>query len=214
MNSVLFVCFGSMNTISAKQMMELAMALEGSEREFIWVVRPPIGHDINSEFRANEWLPSGFVERVEESKKGLIVYDWAPQVEILSHEAVSVFLSHCGWNSVMEALSHGVPILGWPMAAEQFFNCKMLEESVGVCVEVARGKKCEVKHEDILNKIEMVMSDEGKGKEMRNKASSIRDIIRNAIKEEDGYKGSSLQAMDDFLSSAAANTDKSNHTEE
>lgn len=211
-NSVLFVCFGSMNTIAASQMMQLGMALERSGRNFIWVVRPPIGHDINSEFKAKEWLPHGFLERVEESKRGLIVHDWAPQVEILSHKAVSAFLSHCGWNSVMEALSHGVPILGWPMAAEQFFNCKMLEERVGVCLEVARGKSCEVKHEDIAAKIELVMGDEGKGEEMRIQARKIRDTITNAMKEEDGYKGSSLKAMDDFLS-AAAYTEKRNQSE-
>lgn len=202
-NSVLFVCFGSMNTISASQMMELAMALEQSGKNFVWVVRPPIGFDINSEFKAKEWFPEGFLEKVVESKKGLIVHDWAPQVEVLSHEAVSAFLSHCGWNSVVESLSHGVPILGWPMAAEQFFNCKYLEEDVGVCVEVARGKRCEVKHEDIVAKIELVMGETKKGIEMREKVGNIRDMIRDAMKEEDGFKGSSVRAMDEFLSAAA-----------
>ncbi|XP_061364852.1 UDP-glycosyltransferase 92A1 [Gastrolobium bilobum] len=202
-NSVLFVCFGSMNTISASQMMQLGMALERSGKNFIWVVRPPIGFDINSEFRAEEWLPEGFMEKIKESKRGLIVHDWAPQVEILSHEAVSVFLSHCGWNSVLESLSHGVPILGWPMAAEQFFNCKLLEEEVGVCVEVARGKSCEVKHEDIVAKIELVMNETENGMKMRKKAGLVRDMIRNALKDEDSFKGSSVRAMDEFLSAAA-----------
>ena len=75
--SVLFVCFGSMNTISALQMMELGKALERCGKNFVWVVRPPIGFDINSEFREGEWLPEGFVERVKESGKGLVVHDWA-----------------------------------------------------------------------------------------------------------------------------------------
>ncbi|CAJ1955596.1 unnamed protein product [Sphenostylis stenocarpa] len=200
--SVLFVCFGSMNTISASQMMELAKALERSGKSFVWVVRPPIGFDINSEFREEEWLPEGFVERVRESGKGLVVHDWAPQVEILSHPAVSVFLSHCGWNSVVESLSEGVPILGWPMAAEQFFNCKFLEEEVGVCVEVARGKSWEVKCEDIAKKIELVMEETEKGITMRKKSGYVRDRIRVSMKDEDGFKGSSVRAMDDFLSSA------------
>ncbi|TKY48352.1 UDP-glycosyltransferase 92A1 [Spatholobus suberectus] len=200
--SVLFVCFGSMNTISASQMMELGKALERCGENFIWVVRPPIGFDINSEFKAGEWLPEGFIGRVRESGKGLVVHDWAPQVEILSHAAVSAFLSHCGWNSVLESLSQGVPILGWPMAAEQFYNCKLLEEEVGVCVEVARGKSCEVKHEDIVAKIELVMDETEKGVMMRKKAGDIRDMIRNAVKDEDGFKGSSVRAMDEFLSAA------------
>ncbi|BAT91805.1 hypothetical protein LR48_Vigan05g195500 [Vigna angularis] len=200
--SVLFVCFGSMNTISASQMMELGKALERCGKSFIWVVRPPIGFDINSEFREDEWLPEGFVERVQESGKGLVVRDWAPQLEILSHSAVSVFLSHCGWNSVLESLSQGVPILGWPMAAEQFYNCKLLEEDVGVCVEVARGKSCEVKCDDIAEKIALVIEETEKGIAMRKKAGYVRDVIKDAVKDEDGFKGSSVNAMDEFLSAA------------
>ncbi|XWS73499.1 hypothetical protein CRYUN_Cryun02cG0134500 [Craigia yunnanensis] len=201
-NSVLFVSFGSMNTITPSQMMQLAKALEVSGKNFIWVVRPPIGLDINSEFRANEWLPEGFEERIRESKKGLVVHKWAPQLEILSHKSTSAFLSHCGWNSVLESLSHGVPLLGWAMAAEQFFNVKFLEEKVGVCVEVARGKTCEVKHENVTAKIELVMSDCEKGKEMRRKASEVREMIKNAMKDEKGFKGSSVDAMDDFFNAA------------
>ncbi|XP_028757166.1 UDP-glycosyltransferase 92A1-like [Neltuma alba] len=207
-NSVLYVCFGSMNTVSAAQMMELGMALERSGRNFIWVVRPPIGYDINSEFRAEEWLPQGFVGRIRESGRGLIAIGWAPQLEILSHKAVSAFLSHCGWNSVLEALSHGVPILGWPMAAEQFFNCKFLEEQVGVCTEVARGKSCEVRHQDIAAKIDAVMADQGKGTHMRTQAHRLRDIIANAFRDEDAFTGSSIRAMRDFLHAAATLNDR------
>ncbi|CAL0322118.1 unnamed protein product [Lupinus luteus] len=202
-NSVLFVCFGSMNTISVSQMMELAIALEKSEKNFVWVVRPPIGFDINSEFRENEWFPEGFMEKILEGNKGLIVYDWAPQVEVLKHDSVCAFLSHCGWNSVVESLSHGVPILGWPMAAEQFYNCKYLEEEVGVCVEVARGKRCEVKHEDIVDKIVLVMGETEKGVKMRKKVEEIRDMIKDAVKDEHEFKGSSVRALDEFLSVAA-----------
>lgn len=97
-----------MNTISPSQMMELAKALESSGKNFIWVVRPPIGFDINSGFKADEWLPKGFEERITESKKGLLVHKWAPQLEILSHKSTGMFLSNCGWNSVLESLSHGV----------------------------------------------------------------------------------------------------------
>ena len=150
--------------------MQLATALEVSGKYFIWVVRPPIGFDINSEFKAEEWLPQGFEQRIQDRKRGLLVHKWAPQVEILSHKSISAFLSHCGWNSVLEALSHGVPIIGWPMAADQFSNVVLLEKEVGVCVEVARGPRCEVKHEDIVKKIELVMNDTEKGKEMRRKA--------------------------------------------
>ncbi|KAK1586508.1 hypothetical protein Q3G72_003239 [Acer saccharum] len=201
-SSVLYVSFGSQNTIAPSQMMELALALEASGKDFIWVVRPPSGFDINSEFKANEWLPEGFEERIKLSRKGLVVHNWAPQVDILSNESVSAFLSHCGWNSVLESLSHGIPIMGWPMAAEQFYNVKLLEEEIGVCVEVARGKICEVKHEEIVAKIELVMNGTEKGKEMKRKACEAKEIIKNAIKDEKNYKGSSTKAMYEFFNAA------------
>lgn len=208
-NSVLFVSFGSMNTISASQMMNLAMGLEASGKNFIWVVRPPIGFDINSEFRAKEWLPEGFEERIKDSGRGFLVNNWAPQLEILSHNSVSAFLTHGGWNSVLEALSHGVPLIGWPMAAEQFFNIKLLEENVGVCVEVARGKSCEVRYEDIAAKIELVMNETQAGKEMRRKACQVMEMIKTAKKDGEGCKGSSVKAMDDFFSAAMTMREKS-----
>ncbi|XP_062083199.1 UDP-glycosyltransferase 92A1-like [Humulus lupulus] len=201
--SVLYISFGSQNTISASQMMKLAMVLEASGKNFIWVVRPPIGFDINGEFRSEEWLPKGFEERISESNRGLLVRNWAPQVTILAHEAVSAFLSHCGWNSVLESLSHGVPIIGWPLAAEQFYNAKYLEEDLGVGVEVGRGKSCCVGHEEMVEKIDLVMNaGTDKGGEIRRKAYEVREMIKNAVKDEDGFKGSSVIAMEKLLNTA------------
>lgn len=204
--SVLYISFGSMNTINKSQMMQLALALEASGRNFIWVVRPPIGCDINSEFKPNEYLPNGFVERViHGSKRGLLIQNWAPQIEILSHKAISVFLSHCGWNSVLESLVNGVPLLGWAMAAEQFFNVKFLEEELGVCVEVARGKTCEVKYEDVVKKIEMVMDETSeKWKEIRRRVFEVKEMIENAVKDDEDCMGSSVKAMDEFFSAATS----------
>ncbi|KAJ0020580.1 hypothetical protein Pint_31206 [Pistacia integerrima] len=140
--SVLYVSFGSQYTPSASNMIQLAMALEGCGKNFIWVVRPPLCSDSNSELKANEWLPEGFEERIKEVR------------------------IHCGWNSAIESLSHGVPMIGWPLVADQFYNVKFLEEQIGVCVEVARGRSCEVFHEEIVAKIEMVMNEtERKGNE-------------------------------------------------
>ncbi|CBI16423.3 unnamed protein product, partial [Vitis vinifera] len=201
-NSVLYIAFGSQNTISGSQMKQLAMALEDSGTNFIWVVRPPLGFDINSEFKAGEWLPEGFEQRIQDQKRGLLVHKWAPQLEILSHKSVSAFLTHCGWNSVLEALSHGVPLMGWPMAAEQFFNSMLLEKEIGVSVEVARGPTCEVKHEDITKKIELVMNETEKRKEMRRKACEVRDMIKDAIRDDEGFKGSSVKVMDEFFHAA------------
>ncbi|KAL5566584.1 hypothetical protein UlMin_029748 [Ulmus minor] len=200
--SVLYISFGSQNTISSSQMMELALCLEQSSKNFIWVVRPPVGFDINGEFKSGEWLPEGFEKRIKESNRGLLVHKWAPQVEILSHEAISAFISHCGWNSVLEALIHGVPIIGWPVAAEQFYNVMLLEKELGVCVEIARGKNSEVRHEDMVEKIELVLEKE-KGREMRLRGCEIKEMIEKAMEDDEkGIKGSSVEAMDDFLNAA------------
>ncbi|KAJ6307307.1 hypothetical protein OIU76_017157 [Salix suchowensis] len=136
-SSVLYVSFGSNNTISTSQMMQLALALEGSGKNFIWVVRPPIG--------------------------------------------------------------------------EQFFNVKFLEEELGVCVEIARGKTCEVRHEDMKAKFELVMNETEKGKEMRRKASEVKEMIRNAIRDEDGFRGSSVKELDDFFQAAMVMRDGADH---
>ncbi|OVA01652.1 UDP-glucuronosyl/UDP-glucosyltransferase [Macleaya cordata] len=197
--SVLYISFGSQNTISASQMMELALGVEESGKPFIWVLRPPREFDIKSEFKS-EWLPEGFEGRINEGKRGLLVKKWAPQLEILCHKSTGVFLSHCGWNSVMESLSQGVPIIGWPLAAEQAYNSKMMEEEMGVCVELARGVEGKIVCEEVKRVIEEVMSKEGKGGEMKRKAMMIAEKIRVAVREEEGdQKGSSVRALDDFL---------------
>ncbi|KAL5567192.1 hypothetical protein UlMin_030356 [Ulmus minor] len=154
-----------------------------------FVVRPPVGFDINGEFNTGEWSSEGFEKKIREmDNRGLLVQKWAPQVEILSLEACSCFLSHCGWNSVLEALIHGVPIVGWPLAAEKFYNSRLLEEELGVCVEIARGKTCKVRHEDMVEKIELVKEKE-KGREMRRRGCEIKEMIENAMKDDEkGFK--------------------------
>ncbi|KAI3507625.1 hypothetical protein L1887_22614 [Cichorium endivia] len=193
-NSVLYISFGSQNTISETQMMELANGLEESKKPFIWVIRPPFGFDLKSEFRP-EWLPTGFEDRI--GKQGLMVHGWAPQLEILCHPSTGAFLSHCGWNSVMESLSQGVPLIGWPLAAEQGYNAKMLVEEMGVCVVLTRGVHSRIEKEEVRKVIEVVFdeNEEGKGDDIRKKASKLGELIRASV------EGSSYKAMDDFVSS-------------
>ncbi|KAI3890226.1 hypothetical protein MKW92_002686 [Papaver armeniacum] len=201
-SSVLFISFGSQNTISAPKMKELALGLEKSGKSFIWTLKPPRGFENISEFES-EWLPEGFVERMGITKKGFLVKNWVPQLEILCHRSTGAFLSHCGWNSVFESLSQGVPIIGWPLFAEQPYNSKMLQEEMGVCVELARGDETELCSEDVKKVIEQVMNS-SKGDEMRKKATVIAEKIGVAMREytdEAGghQKGSSIRSIDDFL---------------
>lgn len=201
-NSVLYISFGSQTTISASQMLQLAKALDAGDTNFIWVIRPPIGFNTSTEFIAEDWLPEGFVQRVKEEKKGLVVEKWAPQWQILCHKSVAAFLCHCGWNSVLESLINGVGLIGWPIAGDQFHNAKLLAEWVGVCVEVARGINFELRHEDIRDKIELVMGGNDKGKEIRRKAHEVKCLIGQTIMEKDGVKGDSLKAMEEFFFAA------------
>ncbi|GMP58423.1 hypothetical protein CsSME_00022096 [Camellia sinensis var. sinensis] len=83
------------------------------------------------------FVPDGFEDRV--SGRGMVIKGWAPQVPILNHQAVGGFLSHCGWNSVLEGLAGGVMILGWPMEADQFVNTRLLVEDMEAAVYVCKG---------------------------------------------------------------------------
>ncbi|WOH14621.1 hypothetical protein DCAR_0934141 [Daucus carota subsp. sativus] len=198
-NSVLYISFGSQNTISPAQMMELAKGLEESGKPFIWAIRPPMGFNLTEKFR-DEWLPHKFEERMSASKRGLLIHKWAPQLDILCHKSTGAFLSHCGWNSTMESLSQGVPLIGWPLGGEQVYNSKMIEEEMGVGVELARGLESCITKNDVKRVIEIVMENEG----IRRKASEISEMIKQGAGQNNGKKGSSLQAMDDFVSALLA----------
>ncbi|KAL6650473.1 hypothetical protein ACP70R_009398 [Stipagrostis hirtigluma subsp. patula] len=198
-SSVLYVSFGSQNSIRAEHMMELAAALESTGRPFVWAVKPPDGHDIAGEFLAERWLPEGFEQRARAGNRGLLVRGWAPQVGILAHASTGAFLSHCGWNSVLESVTRGVPIVGWPLAGEQFYNAKMLDEEWGVCVEVARGNAegAAVEREAVAATVETVMGQTAKAAEMRRRVREIREVMEVSWREEGG---SSRKALEGFLS--------------
>ncbi|XP_031287593.1 flavonol 3-O-glucosyltransferase UGT89B1-like [Pistacia vera] len=121
--SVVYVCFGSRGMLTKKQTNELAAGLEKSGVNFIWCVKLQ-----NEKHVARDCgdIPEGFEDRV--AGRGYIIKGWAPQVEILRHRAVGVFLTHCGWNSTLEGIAGGVLMLTWPMRAEQFLNARLLVE--------------------------------------------------------------------------------------
>ncbi|CAO2192783.1 unnamed protein product [Urochloa humidicola] len=197
-SSVLYISFGSQNTIQQKQMTELAAALEATGRPFVWAIRPPVGCDIAGAFR-NEWLPEGFEERARAGNRGLLVRGWAPQVRILAHASTCAFLSHCGWNSVLESMAHGVPVIAWPLAAEQFYNASLLAEEWGVCVEVARGNlECSrVERARVAEVMEIVMGDTPESAAMRRRVAEVQEVMWGAWAEDGG--GSSRASLHEFL---------------
>ncbi|KAE9454476.1 hypothetical protein C3L33_13636, partial [Rhododendron williamsianum] len=113
--SVVYVCFGSQKLLKRDQMEALASGLERSGIRFVWVVKSVSAQQMADGYGV---IPDGFEDRV--SERGMVVKGWAPQVSILSHRAVGGFLSHCGWNSLLEGVVAGVMILAWPMEADQF----------------------------------------------------------------------------------------------
>ncbi|GAB2300045.1 hypothetical protein Dimus_034086 [Dionaea muscipula] len=127
--SVVYICFGSRTSLSADQTAALGTALEDSGVDFIWAFRESDRGDAGS-------IPEGFEDRV--AGKGLVIRGWAPQLAILRHRATASFLTHCGWNSVLESLAAGVMMVAWPMGADQFTDAKLVEE-VGAAMSV----KCE-----------------------------------------------------------------------
>ncbi|XAR71685.1 hypothetical protein NMG60_11018070 [Bertholletia excelsa] len=139
--SVIFLCFGSLGLFSAEQLKEIAFGLERSEQRFLWVVRsPPATEEQRRRFSAppepdlDELLPKGFLERTK--GRGLVVKSWAPQMEVLSHGSVTGFVTHCGWNSVLEAVCSGIPMVAWPLYAEQRFNRVVMVQEMKIALPV------------------------------------------------------------------------------
>ncbi|KAF5959264.1 hypothetical protein HYC85_000473 [Camellia sinensis] len=174
--STLFVSFGSEYFMSKEEIEEIAHGLELSMVNFIWVVRFPNAEKVELE----EALPKGFVDRLGE--RGLVVEGWAPQARILTHSSTGGFLSHCGWNSVLESLKFGVPIVAIPMQFEQPLTAKLVEE-VGVAVEVNRDINGRLNREEIAQVIRKVMVEKS-GEDIRIKAKNFGEKIRMKGDEE------------------------------
>lgn len=187
-SSVVFLCFGTFGNFPEDQVKEIALALEHSGHPFLWSLRPlaPLekGHLSKYENLENI-LPPGFLERT--SRTGKII-GWAPQVAVLSHRAVGGFVSHCGWNSILESVWFGVPVATWPSYAEQQLNAfEMVNElgmAVDICMEYAHYAFSECKliieAEAIESKIREVMKD---GSDLRKKVTEIKEKSRAAMAE-------------------------------
>uniref|UniRef100_A0A0D3HCD0 UDP-glycosyltransferases domain-containing protein n=1 Tax=Oryza barthii TaxID=65489 RepID=A0A0D3HCD0_9ORYZ len=142
--SVVYVAFGSFTVFDRRQFQELALGLELTGRPFLWVVRPDIVHGDVHEY------PDGFLDRVVASGNGGgrgKVVAWAPQQRVLAHPAVACFVSHCGWNSIMEGVRNGVPFVAWPYFADQFVNRAYICDIWRVGLPAVADKKSGMVHE-------------------------------------------------------------------
>jgi hypothetical protein len=192
---VVFLCFGSLGTFSAAQLKETARGLERSGQRFLWVVRRPREDQEPSgspEPNLEALLPDGFLEKTK--GRGLVLKNWAPQTEVLRHEAVGAFVTHCGWNSAMEAIMSGVPMVCWPLYAEQRLNKVHIVEEMKFGVAVEGYDEELVKAEEVEAKVRLVMESE-QGVKLRERMAAAKKMAAHAIR--DG--GSSDVALGEFL---------------
>ena len=183
----------------------MACGVEASSCEFIWVVPEKKGKENESEEEKEKWLPKGFEKR--NKMKGMIIRGWAPQVLILGHPAVGAFLTHCGWNSTVEAVSAGVPMITWPVHDEQFYNEKLISEVRGIGVEVGAEewsligfveKKKLVGRESIERAVRRLMDGGDEAEEIRRQARELGKKARAAV-EEGGSSHKNLAALIDEI---------------
>ncbi|KAH0685891.1 hypothetical protein KY285_016443 [Solanum tuberosum] len=175
-HSTVFVSFGSEYFLTKEDMEEIAYGLERSNVNFIWVVRFPKGEEVNLE----EALPTGFLERIE--NRARVVNGWAPQPRILSHPSTGGFVSHCGWNSVMESIDFCVPIIAMPMHIDQPINARWMVE-IGVAVEIVRDEEGKVHREEVSQVITSVIC-EKTGGNLREKVKEISEKLKSIREEE------------------------------
>ncbi|PIM99581.1 hypothetical protein CDL12_27922 [Handroanthus impetiginosus] len=181
-------------------MKEIAIGLERSGLRFLWVVRSPPTEDNSKRFLPppepdlDLILPAGFLDRTKD--RGLVVKSWAPQVAVLNHESVGGFVTHCGWNSVLEAVCAGVPMVAWPLYAEQKFNRLVMVEEMKVALRLEEGENGFVAAEEVERSVRELMESE-KGKEVRNVVQKMREEASAAVS--DG--GSSVAALGKLVES-------------
>ncbi|KAL8526175.1 hypothetical protein ACS0TY_015410 [Phlomoides rotata] len=211
-SSVVYVCLGSLSRLSTSQLMELGLGLEASNRPFIWVIR-----DASDELKA--WLSeNNFEERSH--GRGVLIQGWAPQVLILSHPSVGAFVTHCGWNSTLEGVTVGLPMITWPVFAEQFCNEKLIVNviktgvRVGVEMPVMIGQEesvgVQVKSEDIKMVIEKVMDGgDEEGRERRDRARKLGEMAKTAVEEGGSSYLNMTQLIQDVIVQQAKQADQS-----
>ncbi|KAK9698481.1 hypothetical protein RND81_08G107600 [Saponaria officinalis] len=186
--SVLFVSFGSGGSLSHEQIVELAHGLELSGVRFLWVFKRPNDKVSNASFFSVDnkmddplaFLPKGFLDRT--NGLGLVVPSWAPQVRVLSHGSTGGFLTHCGWNSTMESVVHGVPMIAWPLFAEQKFNAVILADDLKVVARVKPNEEGLIKREQIVEYVRSLMKGE-EGEVMRYRMKDLKEKAELALSE-------------------------------
>ncbi|KAJ8645456.1 hypothetical protein MRB53_007204 [Persea americana] len=176
-SSVIFLCFGNWGSFSVPQLKEMALGLERSGHRFLWSLRCRSSTDLD----LKEILPDGFLDRTK--GQGLVFQSWAPQVAILGHVAVGGFVSHCGWNSTLESIWFGVPILAWPLYAEQKLNAFQLVKDYGLAVGLSMDYEKDgwVSAEEVEKGVRSLMGESDEGQKVRKRAKDMAEASKKAV---------------------------------
>ncbi|BAH94537.1 Os09g0379300 [Oryza sativa Japonica Group] len=198
--AVLYVALGTLIAVQEAQLRELAGGLEASGVDFLWVVRP-----------SDADVGAGFEERVE--GRGLVVREWVDQWRILRHGCVKGFLSHCGWNAVVEGVAAGVPLATWPMGVEQPLHATLAVDELRIGVRVPAAATTGhgvVSGEEIARVARELMGMDGEGEngaggEAARNAAALAAKAREAVAE----GGSSWKTLEEMLAVVCLPTDPS-----
>ncbi|KAL3733140.1 hypothetical protein ACJRO7_022634 [Eucalyptus globulus] len=166
--SVVYVNFGSITVMSPAQLVEFAWGLANSDQAFLWVIRPDLVVGDTA------ILPPDFLAATRERS---LLASWCPQERVLSHSAVGGFLTHCGWNSMIESITAGVPVVCWPFFGEQQTNCRYSCQEWGIGMEIDSN----VKRDEVSRQVRELMEGE-RGKEMKRKAMEWKEMAREATR--------------------------------
>jgi UDP:flavonoid glycosyltransferase YjiC (YdhE family) len=186
--SVVYVSFGTLARVTAAELRETARGLEQSGRNFIWVM----SESYTDASQTSQWMPEGFADLIDPGgEHGIVFRGWAPQKLILDHSATGGFVTHCGWNSVLEAVSAGVPLVTWPRYSDQFYNEKLILDVLRIGVGVGAGCYASKLHfrgevvsgEKIAESISRVMGDDEEARMIRKKAKELCGKARSATQK-------------------------------
>ncbi|CAM6094189.1 unnamed protein product [Calypogeia fissa] len=190
-SSVLYICFGSVAELDEASITELARGLELSEVPFLWILPRPDRFRTVPTFDVAQFLPQGFLLRTK--GRGLVCSNWAPQPAILAHSSVGGFISHCGWNSLVESLINGIAVIPWPYWAEQHMNARIVVDVAKVGIRIQRTPDGHIVAEGIAMAVRTLFcSDEGT--ETKQRMQELKRTVEIAV----GEGGSSLKALEAF----------------
>ncbi|XP_065871269.1 gallate 1-beta-glucosyltransferase 84A23-like [Euphorbia lathyris] len=176
-SSVVYVSFGSVVYLKQDQWDEIAFGLLNSGVSFLWVMKPP--HK-DSSYEVLH-LPEGFLEKAGD--KGKIV-QWSPQEKVLAHRSTACFVTHCGWNSTMEALSSGMPVVCFPQWGDQVTDAKYLVDVFKVGVLMGRGEaENRLIPRDEVEKCLLEATVGAKAEELKRNALKWKDAAEAAVAE-------------------------------